>query len=444
MEKVDAVTWKWITDLLAEVRQWVRDIIGVSDDIAQIQTNTSDLAEAIIQLRGVHQHFSAFFDHDTAHLLIDLDNSLSNFSEIWKRREKRTNEEIVNDYLGGAFDGPSPELHKRVMEAISVFKEDKDEESLREVIIDYMIFRKTESEEIDIGFKERVKLLLKQTDNTDEEDWEDRERTKEEEVVDQVTWFFCDLGRGGPDEACEYHVDKPRKNDSFKNELIVLALSYCTWKNEEPCEQLARKIAELDTHFVTLKWIKYLRETIQEKRENKRVKEEQFEIFSDLWSSEMALRAYEYWVENMELELQKTTIGAFLSDEAQRALQNVFWKGKVTVEIDNPNLPISIHEWTLWNLLMNMCRNAKKHWRAKNITIKISRIGIIEIADDGKGIDGSLVGEIFNEGFSGGNSTWLWLAQADKRIEIMWGKIEIVGHGGIGNGALFRIILPTI
>lgn len=444
MEKVDAVTWKWITDLLAEVRQWVRDIIGVSDDIAQIQTNTSDLAEAIIRLRGVHQHFSAFFDHDTAHLLINLDNSLSNFSEIWKRREKRTNEEIVNDYLGGAFDGPSPELHKRVMEAIRVFKEDKDEESLREVIIDYMILRNIESEEIDTGLKERVKLLLQQTDDTDEVDSEDHERTKEEEIVDRVTWFFCDLDRDGPDEACEYHIDKPRKSDDFKNEFITLALSYCTWENEEPCEQLAWKIAELETHSITLKWMEYLRESIQEKKENKWIKEEQFKIFSTLWSSEMALHAYEYWVESMELKLHKTTIGMFLAKEAQRALQNIFWKGKITFEIDNPDFPISIHEWTLWNLLMNMCRNAKKHWRAKNMTIKISRTGIIEIADDGKGIDESVIGEIFKEGFSGNDSTWLWLAQADKRIEVMWGKIEVVSHGGIGNGALFRIILPTI
>ena len=75
-------------------------------------------------------------------------------------------------------------------------------------------------------------------------------------------------------------------------------------------------------------------------------------------------------------------------------------------------------------LLMNILKNARKHGKADTIVFqweKRAHEKVFTISDNGMGIREDIIWEILKEGFSGGESTGLWLRNLEKR----WLNVQI-------------------
>jgi len=96
------------------------------------------------------------------------------------------------------------------------------------------------------------------------------------------------------------------------------------------------------------------------------------------------------------------------------------------------------------SVISNIIRNAIKHGEADKIKIKISndeKYCFLRIEDNGKGIPNEYFDKIFDEGFSGGNSTGLGLYIAKKTIERYGGDITCENMKDKSHGATFIIKL---
>lgn len=150
-----------------------------------------------------------------------------------------------------------------------------------------------------------------------------------------------------------------------------------------------------------------------------------------------SIEAMKFWVEDKRLQPKSRRCGEFFQ-KVRPYLDHAFRQKrgkKMELEIDE-NLEAYLDEATLGMLLLNMCKNAPTHGEASTIKIRaFSSEGkiFVTVEDDGKGIDESIAGKIFDYGFSGGKSTGIGLADAPLRMEAMGGKIECFPHGGLEN-----------
>ncbi len=109
------------------------------------------------------------------------------------------------------------------------------------------------------------------------------------------------------------------------------------------------------------------------------------------------------------------------------------------------------HSATLELLLINIIKNSARHGGAHNLHLHAREANsaiIIEVSDDGSGVDNDIAGELFEWGKSGNTKkgTGIGLAHACERMAAMGGTIECEPHGGLPNqsgtnGAKFILTL---
>jgi len=107
---------------------------------------------------------------------------------------------------------------------------------------------------------------------------------------------------------------------------------------------------------------------------------------------------------------------------------------------------IKTNKYTIMNLLLNMCGNAKKHGGADKLKIEVTlkeKFVKFVVSDNGKGFDEKKYGEIYKYGFSGENSTGIGLAYAPERLKHSGASIKHNGHDGIDGGAKFEMLIPV-
>lgn len=209
-----------------------------------------------------------------------------------------------------------------------------------------------------------------------------------------------------------------------------------------------------------LEWIHYARNYARNKEnpppESSLVKELQSTIRKRLWTVFQAIDSLQFWAEGETLSTARTTAKEFFTNTARSELVRTFVEEETdrsiffTITEDAGDVPIDIHNGTIGNLLLNMCRNSRRPGLANQMHIQISRKDlsiIIEVTDNGIGVEPNIVERMFEEGFSGRGSTGLGLAQAKERMATMNGTIECEGHGGIFNSQGKRgakIIITTL
>lgn len=161
-------------------------------------------------------------------------------------------------------------------------------------------------------------------------------------------------------------------------------------------------------------------------------------ICTNFWKTNMAIKSMQHWVEDERLASEEVDLDKFFN-QAKPVLQQIFAPGNVDFEVE-PGLKAKMNEGTIGNLLVNMAKNAQRHGAARNLKIRVFKNDEavkLEVTDDGSGLDGAIVGKIFDEGFSSGQGKGLGLAKAKERLEAIGGEIEVEGRGGIDGGAKF-------
>jgi len=163
-----------------------------------------------------------------------------------------------------------------------------------------------------------------------------------------------------------------------------------------------------------------------------------------------AINSLRYWVEGEELEAQPVSINAVVELVMLRIKDK--WKTANFVVNLEEGLTAETDRATLGNLLINMASNAFGTGSNWVFCIEGRREGdkvIIEIQDDGTGIDKDVEQKLFEEGYSGNSyGNGLGLGAIQERLKSIGGDISCEGHGGIhgrkpNGGAKFIITLPV-
>jgi len=168
-------------------------------------------------------------------------------------------------------------------------------------------------------------------------------------------------------------------------------------------------------------------------------------IEAGLWRSRAFVGAAEYWVPGMELKRTDENIAEVLRNAVETF--NVFYEADhVEINLDCPSdCVVNIHKPTVDLLIFNILGNAFRRGGAHKINIFIAQNDyniVINVDDNGKGVDPEILSHIFEMGFSGNGSTGVGLGHADKRMEKMGGYIRCNPDGGIEGGAKFLLFLP--
>lgn len=165
-----------------------------------------------------------------------------------------------------------------------------------------------------------------------------------------------------------------------------------------------------------------------------------------LWVVLNGIDSLKFWAEDTDIDMSEVSLRSFF-EEARVPLSCIFKKksGKMLdLTLDDATQEVFMHRGTVAMLLVNAIKNAQKHGKADRIVITTSDRGenlCIAVSDNGKGVKEAIAEQIFEFGFSGGDSSGLGLADAKKRMSMMGGSIECIPHGGMDGGARFDLTL---
>lgn len=147
--------------------------------------------------------------------------------------------------------------------------------------------------------------------------------------------------------------------------------------------------------------------------------------------------------QNYDMSLEKTSLNEIMKDFLQR-IEGIALKENKTVNYIEPSDTINIayNESLFTQGFMNIVSNAIRY-ASKNVTISVSNSEkdvIIEVADDGQGIDDKDMPSLFERFYKGRNGqSGLGLAIAKSAVEAMKGSIQAFNTQ---SGAKFIITLP--
>ncbi|MBU1019225.1 MAG: HAMP domain-containing sensor histidine kinase [Patescibacteria group bacterium] len=162
-----------------------------------------------------------------------------------------------------------------------------------------------------------------------------------------------------------------------------------------------------------------------------------------VWRIERKIRSVVFWTKEKTPIIQRKSLGKLLQN-GKGAFEGTL--GHEVVIDAEKDLFVTIDENILASLLLAMCANAGSHGNASAITIKSYQDGdevILEVMDNGEGIDPEVAKTIFEYGFTTGGGKGIGLGDAEERLKTMGGSIEAQGHGGINGGAKFVITLQA-
>lgn len=163
------------------------------------------------------------------------------------------------------------------------------------------------------------------------------------------------------------------------------------------------------------------------------------------------LKAVGYWVEGKNLESENYDVGEFL----QIIRQSCGKTSDLIVDVEcDVGIHSRFHDGTMAMILINCVRNARKHGAASKMLIKCVKNCenvMIEVSDNGCGVNDNLNDNIFDWGVTGNppDGTGIGLADAHARMAEMGGTIRFEHHGGLankknGSGAKFILTLPLV
>ncbi|TSC60113.1 MAG: signal-transducing histidine kinase [Candidatus Peregrinibacteria bacterium Greene0416_62] len=178
------------------------------------------------------------------------------------------------------------------------------------------------------------------------------------------------------------------------------------------------------------------------------------QVWISLWTALRTIESIGYWVSGHIIEPEARSIQQFLAD-ATPALKSVFSRKSRKSPLDcegDADAVVSMHQGTVAAILSNIVANAGKHGKstALHITSLVQEHSVqLIVEDNGSGFPVEVAERIYEPGFSGGESSGLGLADADKRMAITGGSLHADGHGGLinktnGNGAKFTLTLPRV
>jgi len=169
-----------------------------------------------------------------------------------------------------------------------------------------------------------------------------------------------------------------------------------------------------------------------------------------LWNALTAIEALEYWTGNpLKTEFSHPDEFVRQGEGFLKKIVSTQSEGAASLGIIIPELrAVTMHRGTVGNLLANMLSNAVQHGEATDVAIlgyQGAHHTDLVVVDNGKGIEESVAERMFEFGFSGEEkSSGIGLAEADKRLKAMGGRLFVNGHGGLHGGAEFAIRLPEV
>jgi len=150
----------------------------------------------------------------------------------------------------------------------------------------------------------------------------------------------------------------------------------------------------------------------------------------------LIISAMEFWAEKRVLEIKRVNLKQAV-DDIRELLDEAFEGHKLEIEIDiNEDLKASIHLATIQMLLLSMKANSLKRGHATKLKISAHKEGnfvLLEVSDDGCGVDEKVLPKMFEYGVSGEKGTGLGLADAQERLAESYGSISCEAHGGLDN-----------
>ncbi|KKP37298.1 MAG: PAS/PAC sensor signal transduction histidine kinase [Candidatus Peregrinibacteria bacterium GW2011_GWA2_33_10] len=163
-------------------------------------------------------------------------------------------------------------------------------------------------------------------------------------------------------------------------------------------------------------------------------------------------RSANYYFNPDKVKNDEFKIGEIFDDTMIAGLVKRFDEKEIIIEnLDQvKGLKIFGNRYVLENMFFNMARNSFKHGGEKcdKCKFKFSIDGaannlIIEIFDNGKGVNSKLKDNLFDLGVTDGDGTGMGLANIKCTIEAeMKGSIKCIPNGGDYGGAYFKIELP--
>lgn len=170
------------------------------------------------------------------------------------------------------------------------------------------------------------------------------------------------------------------------------------------------------------------------------------------------LGSLEFWGTKGHLTTQEVDLIAFFK-ERKVILERAFQVGQLdsqalTIQVPD-QLIVRANPETLSTVITNMLRNAVKHGEATSAEIRAiaNHVGqtVLEVLDNGKGMNDEVAEHVFELGFSGGKSSGIGLGDVDKRMKAMGGFAKCHPRGGLQHpdmvgqhGAKFELGVPLV
>ena len=139
----------------------------------------------------------------------------------------------------------------------------------------------------------------------------------------------------------------------------------------------------------------------------------------------------------------------FLAQHANRLITPILEKNnnQLALLIEDNCPPVYTNADMITQVLMNLCINANRHTQDGKITLEISPAGskvAFTVADNGDGIDESLLENVFQRGVSGDGGNGLGLSICKEVVESHGGEISITSQKDEGTRVTFTLPIASI
>lgn len=152
-----------------------------------------------------------------------------------------------------------------------------------------------------------------------------------------------------------------------------------------------------------------------------------------LWVIRQVIESLVFWVDHQTIKLEKVDLGDYVLKNSP-LFQETFPGVSISGRVEEAAL-VLMYPAIISNFVVNSIVNSIKHGTATKIELIAGRrhdSATLCMQDDGIGIDVP-----YRDIIAG-----LGLLMIEKRLEVMDALLEVEEHGGIHNGALFRIVFP--
>jgi signal transduction histidine kinase len=159
------------------------------------------------------------------------------------------------------------------------------------------------------------------------------------------------------------------------------------------------------------------------------------DVCDKIWVFSQVVKSLIFWIDHEETSLEKTMLDVYVV-EVRRYLSLTFPHLDMRVRPVDQDLPVMMHKGIITNIIINMIVNARKHGNASQVELLSSKLdesnAQLTIQDNGTGMNIP-----YKQIVPG-----LGLLYLERRLEIMKATLEVEEHGGVNQGAAFKMIFP--